>query len=289
MTTIDTLIAIKKQSNTDDIIRFLDELITYEKLSKLPAFQDLEHSEAAKKKLPLLSAVYQNEFYALAIAEMAESILAYLEEDIPPVLHDRLQALTPKQVHKLNIMMKGVLEVSYHPLEEYVPDIMAEDVIAVFESERPNEETEENALLILVKPEQSRIYSIYQGHYNPGAKERKSPAFDKIKPYVHTESDGSTLTISHYSLLGNNGYVFAIYTKAGTDYQVLMPYHDTIWLLNSGICEQVVKLDLTQCNELALAKTKVAEFAATIAKFIREGREADAALEESSGRSNSGD
>ena len=58
MSSIETLIRIKKQAQTDDLVRLLDEVADYEKLSKAEAFRDLRTSEVAKKKLPLLAGAY---------------------------------------------------------------------------------------------------------------------------------------------------------------------------------------------------------------------------------------
>ena len=61
MSSIETLIRIKKQAQTDDLVRLLDEVADYEKLSKAAAFRDLRTSEVAKKKLPLLAGAYAGE------------------------------------------------------------------------------------------------------------------------------------------------------------------------------------------------------------------------------------
>ena len=55
MNILDALIKVKKESSMDDLMKFFDEIIAYEKLSKIAAFRDLKTSETAKQKLPLLA------------------------------------------------------------------------------------------------------------------------------------------------------------------------------------------------------------------------------------------
>ena len=86
MSAIENLIQIKKQCKNDDIVRIMDEVTDYEKLSRSPVFRDLRTSKPAQKKLPLLSSAYQGDLYALSLLTLGGNIIAHLTDQVPRVL-----------------------------------------------------------------------------------------------------------------------------------------------------------------------------------------------------------
>ena len=136
MSSIETLIRIKKQAQTDDLVRLLDEVADYEKLSKAEAFRDLRTSEVAKKKLPLLAGAYAGEEYSLALLTLAGHVVSHLEGAVPRVLTEPMENLTSRQIVRMELMQKQIIQVTYDSLNTYVHDEEKEHVVAVYTSRR---------------------------------------------------------------------------------------------------------------------------------------------------------
>lgn len=274
MSVIDTLIKVKKQTKTDDVINIMDELIAYEKLSKVEAFRDLKTSKVAQQKLPLLSGIYRGDLYSLALVEIVENILIHLDEQIPEVLTNRTEEMDKKEEKRLKILENHIVHVMYRSLNEYDHELMEEHVVAVF----IKEEKSQNAIVIIIK--ENDQYEFFQGYYQEtNAKEQKN---DKLKPFVYTDGEVS-LTITTYSILGNQAYPFAVFTTQKGSYDVLIPNYDELWLMKDSKTYQAISLTMGQRNELNNIKTDIQQYAEYLTDLIRkELDEQDEAFKECS-------
>lgn len=267
MSVLDTLIKIKKSETTDDLLRFLDELILYEKLAKAETFRDLKTSEIAQKKLPLLSGLYTGDIYSLAICEIVCNIISHLEETIPEIIQEPVMDLSPKELRRLEILRKSVITSVYYSLNEYNHDIMKDHVVAVFTGDK-GKQKQQAAILIVVKDQ--NIYQIFQGFYKLD-KKIESDSY-RIEPYTYKEGD-TFLSITTYSMQGNNAYAFGELTYETGHYSIMMPKCDTLWLLKQDNNEKtVIKLTMEEINALNLAKLEIETFSKCIMDIIRKGK-----------------
>lgn len=257
MSAIENLIQIKKQCKNDDIVRIMDEVTDYEKLSRSPVFRDLRTSKPAQKKLPLLSSAYQGDLYALSLLTLAGNIIAHLTDQVPRVLQIPLEELSERDQKRMNLMTGSLIPVSYHGLLEYDNEAMTDRVVAVYDAPRLNGST---ALLIVVRDQDT--YQIYQGYYYPKDGTRvQDRARNELKPFVF-QKDHVTVSFLTYSLLGNNRYPFGtVIGPDGCHYQLSMGY-DRLYLeapsTDRERCE--IELNMSQRNQLNLVKMDPMQF-----------------------------
>lgn len=261
MSAIENLIQIKKQSKNDDIVKMMDEVADYEKLSRSELFRDLTTSKVAQKKLPLLARAYQGDLYALSLSTLAGHIIAHLEDRIPEVLEKPMETLSDRDLKRMELMNKSLIPVFYRSLLEY-EEGMGDQVVAVYSSDRPNGSV---ALMIIVRDQET--YQVYQGYYRPGKKDiQKYGNQQKIKTY-DVEEDGDYFSFATYSLLGNNRYPFGqVLLSNGKRYNVSMDYQ----ALYLGTEEEIVTIPLRmeQRNTLNLCKTDPQQLGETILHWI---------------------
>lgn len=258
MSAIEALIKVKKQQQTDDLIRILDEVTIYEKLAKSKTLQDLKTSQATRKKCPLLAAAYDGDIYALSLTTLAGHIIAHLENIVPSVLTQPKQQLSPRELRRIEIMQNQIIPVTYASLQEYDHKTMESQVVAVYTTERETE----TAILIVVKVKNT--YSIYQGYYKERGVIETS---ETHQPYIETRPHGS-LCIAQYSVQGNNAFPFATYHTKQKTYSVMLPDHETLWVFEDINHPQTIVLSLGDRNALAFAKQRVETFAATILDIL---------------------
>lgn len=259
MSAIDMLIKMKKQAKTDDLIVLMDEIIAYEKLSKIEAFRDLETSTAAAKKLPLLSAAHKGDIYCASMLEMARNIIIHMTGTAPPITNIPQKELTVREERMKDVMEQSIIQVKYRTLEEYRHATMEESVVAVFSEDREGK----NSILIVVRD--GICYDIYQGHYWEG---NGISACSPMKPFVY-KKDGYILAIETYSTLGNNAYPFATITTPDICYSVMFPVHDIIWLTPREGEQAVVKLSQEQITRLNMVKNDIHKFTECLVDIIR--------------------
>ena len=266
MTALESLIQAKKQAQTEDLLRFLDEIVLYKKLSKAEAFRDLRTSEAARKRLPLLSGAHTGNLYSLAMLSMVQNIMQHLDEEIPDVLYTPLENITERDEKRIALLEKSIIRVNYYPLSSYQDADCRDKIVAVFENKQSKSKTQ-NALLIVTRV--GDRYDIYQGYY--AKKEVEAPKLQHI-PYTHKEGE-IALRIEIYSMLGNNAYPFAELSWGTDTFSVMMPDYKTIWLLKPhGLApSHVLPLTAEQVNGLNMAKTEVPGFATKIVEIIKGG------------------
>lgn len=263
MSAIENLIRIKKQSKNDDIVKMMDEVADYEKLSRSELFRDLTTSKAAQKKLPLLAKAYAGDLYALSLSTLAGHIIAHLEDRIPEVLEKPMETLSERDMKRMELMNKSLIPVFYRGLLEY-EDNMEDRVVAVYSSERPNGSV---ALMIIVRD--GDTYDVYQGYYRPGKKEEQQyGSHQKLKVYDF-EEEGDHFSFTTYSLLGNNCYPFGeIRLTDGRRCPVSMDYQ-ALYLETEEEEKPIrISLQMEQRNTLNLCKTDPEKFGKTLLHWI---------------------
>lgn len=261
MPAIDMLIKIKKQANTDDLIILMDEVVLYEKLSKVEAFRDLKTSKTAAKKLPLLSAAHKGDIYCMTMLELVREIITYMTGTAPPItIVQEKTELTAREEKMKKVMERSIVQVRYHNLEEYRHDTMKDFVVAVFS------ETVDTKKSILIVVRKDNYYNIYQGHYSE--REDEVGAVTE-KPYVYID-DPYVLSIKTYSILGNNAYPFAVFNSPSGTYSVMFPRHDEIWLTSEDGQQTSIYLSEEEITEIGMKKVTVHSFAKCLMDIIRE-------------------
>lgn len=269
MSAIEALIKTKKQGTNDDLIKFLDELILYEKLAKSETFRDLRTSTAAQKKLPLLSGAYTGNLYSVSLCQMVVNILNHLDGDAPDIVKDPIVAMTEKDLRRLEILQRSVIRVSYRALNEYDHERQKDHVVGIFTT---NTSDNEDQVSILIVVKENEKYFIYQGFYQNTDSDMGTM---QIKSDVYRKTEGTDrLEIQTYSLQGNNAYPFGVFYHGNNKYQVMMPYHDLIRLtLING--EDRIKIPLTtsDINRMNMSKTEIQTFSECLMDLIRKGFE----------------
>lgn len=267
MSSIETLIRIKKQAQTDDLVRLLDEVADYEKLSKAKAFRDLRTSEVAKKKLPLLAGAYAGEEYSLALLTLAGHVVSHLEGAVPRVLTEPMENLTSRQIIRMELMQKQIIQVTYDSLNTYVHDEEKEHVVAVYTSRRDGGQM---AALIVVR--EGNRYRIYQGYYTEGKEEKAVSELPKQEPYVGEQGD-CRVAVNTYSVQGNNGYPFGTVRIKDRLYSIMQPSFDCLWLISESGETTEIRLSMEERNSLNMGKAQVETFADALASIIEHAKE----------------
>lgn len=269
MSVIENLIQIKKQSTNDDIVKMMDEVADYEKLSRSELFRDLTTSKVAQKKLPLLAKAYAGDLYALSLSTLAGHIIAHLEDRIPEVLEKPMETLSERDMKRMELMNKSLIPVFYRGLLEY-DDSMEDQVVAIYSSERPNGSV---ALMIIVRDKDivrdEDTYNVYQGYYRPGKKEEQQYGSHQQLNVYDFEEEGDHFSFTTYSLLGNNRYPFGeIRLADGRRYLVSMDYRALC--LETEEKEKPIRISLRmeQRNTLNLCKTDPEKLGKTLLHWI---------------------
>lgn len=254
MSSIEALIKVKKHAKTDDLVRLLDEVTIYEKLAKSKAFRDLNTSQPARKKCPLLASAYDGDLYAMSLVTVAGHVIAHLDNIVPQVLTEPMAGLSQREHRKMEVMQNQIIHVRYDFLTAYDHKTMEKQVVAVYTSERETE----TAILIIVRNDNE--YVIYQGYY----KEQQIVKNQKQhQPYVETRGQKS-LVISNYSIQGNNAYPFGQYITAENTYSVMLPNHEAIWVFKDIDHPIVIPLSIGDRNQLTMTKQSIQTFTATL-------------------------
>ena len=264
MNILDALIKVKKESSMDDLMKLFDEIIAYEKLSKIAAFRDLKTSETAKQKLPLLAKAYEGDYYSLALCDVAEHIINHVDHQIPEVLQISVDMSNRKQ-KQFEMLKKASINVVYLALEDYNHERMKDNVIGIFESDVSNDRGEKSFLIIV---SQTKTYQIYEGVYKTDDDKKKKSQELSHTPYIQTE-DGIQLVIDTYSNQGNNEYKFGSVTYDSKKYSIMLAATELRLISTKEVIERQIPLTMIEQNELNMAKLDVKRFANCLFQIIR--------------------
>lgn len=249
MNSLDMLIAMKKSQGTDDLSAIFDEVLKYEKLAKTPAFADIKSSAAVQKKLPMITKALNGDMYDIMLLQVIRNVLIHLDEDLPGILPTVFADLSKRTQQRLDILNKSIVRVVYSDLGSY-QDTYAGSVLMTLVSNIDN--TSQSVVIIT---HQSDGYIIYQGIIHKS--DKKMTVTTKTIQQAKATVNDVTLGITTYSILGNNAYRFGTATVGEQQYDIMMPSHDTLWLLQEQNVVHEIKLSIDEINRFNLIKTDI--------------------------------
>ena len=265
MGVLDDLIKIKQMAKEDDLLKLLDELDRYEKLSKEESLKDLHTSEITRKKCPLLAALADGNSYERILGELSANVCQQVENAVPEILQNALE-LTEKQKRQRDVLKQSIIQVEYRDLSLYAHAAMKDQVLAVFVSK--DARAQAATAVIIIKSDSG--YTMYHGIYETGT--GKEATHQSTLPPVTARGEKGTFTLSSYSVLGNNAYPFGIYRTDGAFYKVMLSLEGVLYLERSNTLERYV-LTLEEKNRLMSAKKMEQEFADAVLSLIESNRE----------------
>lgn len=257
MSALNDLIRIKTSKQEDDLLKMLDEIPVYEKLSADEKLRDLTKSEVTRKKCPLLAAFADGKLYETILAELVSNIYLQIEGNIPNILITATDK-TPKQQKQMEILQNGIVRVEYRDLTEYDHESMKDLLAAVFTK---NIQDAVTAVLIV---RESRGYKMYHGTYT--AKDANKSDKSVSTPLIVKGKHG-VFIMNSYSVLGNNGYRFGSYKDQYATYDVMIGPDGILYLING---DSVIPYSIPthEQNILNMAKKDPQEFAEMVTSII---------------------
>lgn len=257
MSVLDSLIKIKTSTQDDDLLKLLDEISIYEKLSVDEKLKDLKTSKITRTKCPILAAFSDGKLYETILADLAANVYLQIEGHIPAVLETDTEK-TLKQQKQMEILQSGIIHVEYRDLMEYDHEIMKYQLAAVFTNTCQDVVT---AAIIVREP---GGYKMYHGTY-------VITEINKSVGYVCTpliiKGHNGIFTMDSYSILGNNGYRFGHYVTDHASYDVMIGPDDILYLLQ-GDFTIPCKIPKTEKNRLNMSKNDPQTFAETVTLII---------------------
>lgn len=263
MNVLDSLIKVKKTKQSDDLLKILDEVQIYEKLSLDEKLKDLKTSTVTRAKCPLLAGFADGNFYETLLVDLAANIYLQIEERIPAVLTSPKEETgslekSVREKRQKEILKEGIAEVNYTDLLEYDPERMEHNLAAVFTKQNGSYTT---AVIVTRTP---TGYTMYHGIYNMD--QAKTASSIVLEPII-VKTGGTALVLNSYSMLGNNGYPFAKYEDGFTTYDVMIGPDQTLYLINGqDIDSEPISTD--DANQLSAAKMDPENFAKTLLSII---------------------
>lgn len=262
MNVLDDLIRIKTNKQDDDLLKMLDEVPAYEKLSVDENLKDLKHSAVTRKKCPLLAGYTDGKIYETVLADLAANVYLQIEGMIPPVLQGASE-LSMKKQKQLEILRTGIARVEYRDLMDYDHLTLKNFLTAVFVKKH------NGASIVAIIIRQLDRYIMYHGMYLSDEKGRDLQ--NALEPVVAKGKNG-VLTMASYSMLGNNGYPFAQYVTADSRYDVMIGPDNELYLMD-GVSISAYEIPAENKNTLNMAKKTPMAFArevtAVIEKVVR--------------------
>lgn len=257
MNVLDDLIRIKTNKQDDDLLKMLDELPVYEKLSVDEKLGDLKHSEITRKKCPLLAGFVDGKVYETVLADLAANVYLQIEGNIPLILQSAAE-LTAKKQKQLEILRTGIARVEYRDLLQYDHLTMKPFLTAVFLKKHNGV----NIVAIIVRRQGG--YVMYHGTYVTDEKGKDTQ--DAFTPIMVKGKNG-VLTMASYSMLGNNGYPFAQYVTGNIRYNVMIGPDSEMYLMNDAVIN-VFEIPMEDKNTLNIAKKEPMSFAKEVTAII---------------------
>lgn len=257
MGALDDLIKIKTSKQDDDLIKVIEEISIYEKLSVDKKLRDLKTSEVTRKKCPLLAGFMDGNLYEMVLMDLMANVYLQIEGSVPEVLNGITEQSEKKQ-KQISILQAGITRVTYRDLTEYDHESMAKLVSAVFVNRVGTAAT----AVIITKSASGFV--MYHGAYTTSADEQ--PIGMAYEPIAVTGTRGS-FTLFSYSVLGNNGYRFGKYQSADASYDVMLSPEGMLYLID-GTRTLPFALEWAARGELVREKGDPKSFAAEMVKII---------------------
>lgn len=225
MNVLDDLIRIKTNKQEDDLLKLLDEIPVYEKLSVDDKLKDLAHSDITRRKCPLLAGFTDGHLYETVLADLAANVYLQIEGEIPIVLQTASE-LSQKKQKQLEILQKGIATVNYRDLMDYDHKVMKALLTAVFIKKHGNV----NIAALIVK--QTGGYTMFHGTYTA---DEKGKAVSNTNGPLAIKGKKGVFAMDSYSVLGNNGYPFARYSAGNLTYDVMISPEGVLYLMNGAL------------------------------------------------------
>lgn len=257
MGVLDDLIKIKTAKQEDDLLKLLDEIIIYDKLSANPELADLKKSEITRKKCPLLAGYKDGKLYETLLADLAANVYLQIENQIPDILLGTLE-LSTRQEKQKEVLKKGITHINYRTITEYDHEEMGSLVVAVF----TKKENTSNTVAIITKT--SDGYVMYHGSYIKDITD--AVAALKSEPIIVSGESG-IFAMESYSVLGNNGYRFGTYTGKNGKYDVMLGTDYELYLMDKGQAF-VYQLPPNKKNKIYMSKRDAQLFAEAVTEAI---------------------
>lgn len=257
MSVLDDLIKIKTAKQEDDLLKLLDEIPVYEKLSVDETLADLKNSDVTRKRCPLLAGFKDGKLYETLLADLAANVYLQIENRIPDVLMNAA-TFNAKQEKQKEVLKHGITHVEYRDIVEYDHDEIGSLVAGVFTKR------EGTACTIAIVVKMPDGYVMYHGCYISDTVEKDSTV--KNNPIIIRGSKG-IFTMNNYSMLGNNAYRFGTYSCANGTYDIMLGMEGELYMMN-GDQPIVYELPRALMNRIHMAKSDPQLFAEAITNAL---------------------
>lgn len=258
MSVLDDLIRIKSNKQEDDLLKLLDEIPVYEKLSVNESFRDLKTSVAARAKCPKLAAFIDGKMYETILADIASNVYLQIEGEIPNILQT-VTDKNQKQQKQMEILQNGIIRVEYRDLMEYDHASMEKFLAAVFVKPL------ENATIAVLIVKNTDSYIMYHGIYTTN--EEDKVVGKTLKP-LSVKGQYGIFAMNSYSVLGNNGYRFGSYTNNHTRYDVMIGPDGILYLMNGNSTALQHIISAEEKNNLNMVNKDPERFAELVTSII---------------------
>ena len=246
MSVLNDLIRIKTSAQEDDLLKMLDEISIYEKLS------------VDETLCPLLAAFTDGELYAIILAELAANIYMQIEEHIPEVISAAAE-ISLKQQRQMEILQKSIAQVEYRDLLEYDHESMKNRLAAVFTK------TFQDVVTAVLIVKDTGGYKMYHGTYE--TTEVGKCTVSQSTPIIVKGKKG-IFTMKSYSVLGNNGYRFGSYKTADISCDVMIGPDGELYLMNGNVTMLTYPIPYEERNMLNMSKKDAWKFAETVTSVV---------------------
>lgn len=258
---LDSLIRIKTNQQEDDLLKMLDEIPVYEKLSRNEKFRDLKNSQTTRAKCPLLAKFIDGSLYETLLADVVANVYLQIEGNVPEVLRTATEK-TLKQQKQMDILQSGLVHIQYQDIMEYDHELMGGLLAAVFTKRAAGA-----AMVVLIVREPGG-YRMYHGYYM--ASESDRPVTNVHAPVVVRGQHG-IFTMESYSVLGNNGYRFGSYADMqslqGT-LGVMIGPDGELYLTEGERTVMAYHMNYNERNVLNMTKKNARDFAEAVTSII---------------------
>lgn len=258
MSILNDLIRIKTSAQEDDLIKMLDEVPVYEKLSVNEQFKDLKSSEITRTKCPMLAAFVDNQPYETILADLVANIYLQIEGHIPDIFNAVIER-TPKQQKQFEILQQGLVRVEYEELIEYDHETMEEHVAAVF-----TKRNKSSAIVVIIVRNHDG-YKMYHGSYMSDGNDQIT--IKMLSPIMARGNKG-VFVMEIYSMLGNNAYPFGRYSDENHSYDIMISLDGELFLVDEEEKVSNYTIPHEEHNKLNMAKKDPEDYAKTVLSII---------------------
>lgn len=188
---------------------------------------------------------------------MAADIYRQIEGQVPDVINIT-EDIGKKRQRQREVLKAGIVQIEYQSIIDYNHEEMQPFVIAVY-----TKEFQALTVACLIVKLDGR-YIMYHGSYE--SQSGVVSAETMCRP-LNVRTDHGYLILNTYSVLGNNGYPFAVYMTNGDSYQVMIDPSGLLYLLGETETK-VYELSHADQNTINTAKKDANLFASAVGSVI---------------------